>query len=85
MSDRNGTQGDHHANAREITPKLDGFSLSAIAQATGLSLAACSRFRAGTRVPHRRHWPASVALAKRGRGPRNMGGNSSLGLYVTLT
>ena len=32
---------------REVTPKLDSFSLTQIAQATGLSLAACSRFRAG--------------------------------------
>ena len=51
---------------REITPKLDAFSLSAIAQATGLSLAACSRFRAGTRVPHPRHWPAFAALVEEG-------------------
>jgi hypothetical protein len=40
---------------REIVPKLDAYSLSQIAKATGLSLAACSRFRAGTRVPHSRH------------------------------
>jgi hypothetical protein len=37
---------------REITPKLDGFSLREIAAATGLSLAACSRIRAGSKVPH---------------------------------
>ena len=30
----------------EITPRLDAYSLSQIAKATGLSLAACSRFRA---------------------------------------
>ncbi len=47
---------------REVTPKLDAFSLATIAQATGLSLAACSRFRAGTRVPHPRHWAAFIAL-----------------------
>ncbi len=47
---------------REVTPKLDAFSLNAIASATGLSPAACSRFRAGTRVPHPRHWPAFIAL-----------------------
>lgn len=41
---------------REVVPKLDGFSLSQIAKATGLSLAACSRIRAGMRVPHPRHW-----------------------------
>ncbi len=49
---------------REIAPKLDAFSLSEIAEATGLSLAACSRFRAGTRVPHARHWEALIALIK---------------------
>ncbi|HEY6326925.1 MAG TPA: CRISPR-associated endonuclease Cas1 [Candidatus Cybelea sp.] len=40
---------------REIAPKLDAFSLREIAAATGLSLAACSRIRAGVRVPHPRH------------------------------
>ncbi len=49
---------------REVTPKLDALSLSEIAQATGLSLAACSRFRAGARVPHPRHWSAFVALVE---------------------
>ncbi|MHB8355524.1 MAG: CRISPR-associated endonuclease Cas1 [Vulcanimicrobiaceae bacterium] len=53
---------------REVTPRLDGFSLSAIAKATDLSLAACSRFRAGTRVPHPRHWPAFVALVEERAG-----------------
>jgi hypothetical protein len=41
---------------REVVPKLDGYSLSQISKATGLSLAACSRIRAGTRIPHPRHW-----------------------------
>lgn len=41
---------------REIAPKLDAFTLAEIAAATGLSLAACSRIRAGARVPHPRHW-----------------------------
>ena len=41
---------------REIAPKLDAFSLKEIGKATGLSLAACSRIRAGARVPHPRHW-----------------------------
>ena len=48
---------------REVLPKLDAFSLSQIAKATGLSLAACSRIRAGTRVPHPRHWETLCALA----------------------
>ncbi len=50
---------------REIGPKLDAFTLAAIAAATGLSLAACSRVRAGTRVPHPRHWEALGKLAER--------------------
>jgi len=49
---------------REITPKLDGFSLTEISRATGLSLAACSRFRTGARVPHPRHWDAFVELVE---------------------
>jgi hypothetical protein len=43
---------------REVVPKLDAFTLSEIAQATGLSLATCSRIRAGAKVPHPRHWEA---------------------------
>ncbi len=50
---------------REITPKLNGFSLLEIAEATSLSLAACSRFRAGTRVPHPRHWREFARLVER--------------------
>jgi CRISP-associated protein Cas1 len=49
---------------REIAPKLDAFSLSEIAKATRLSLAACSRIRAGTRVPHPRHWEALAGLVR---------------------
>jgi CRISPR-associated protein Cas1 len=48
---------------REIVPKLDAFSLKEIGKATGLSLAACSRIRAGARVPHPRHWEALRKLA----------------------
>jgi hypothetical protein len=48
---------------REIAPKLDGFTLAEIAAATGLSLAACSRIRAGVRVPHPRNWEALRELA----------------------
>jgi len=47
---------------REVAPKLDAFSLKEIAAATGLSLVACSRIRAGTRVPHPRHWETLAAL-----------------------
>lgn len=47
---------------REVAPKLDAFTLAEIAAATGLSLAACSRFRSGARVPHPRHWEALTQL-----------------------
>jgi hypothetical protein len=47
---------------RVIAPKLDAFTLAEIAAATGLSLAACSRIRAGAWVPHQRHWVALLAL-----------------------
>jgi len=36
------------------------------AAATGLSLAACSRIRAGAKVPHPRHWDALIALVESG-------------------
>jgi hypothetical protein len=48
---------------REISPKLDAFTLAEIAAATGLSLAACSRIRVGAKVPHPRHWEALRELA----------------------
>jgi hypothetical protein len=47
---------------REIAPNLNVFTLAEIAKATGLSLAACSRLRAGMRVPHARHWEALMEL-----------------------
>jgi hypothetical protein len=49
---------------REIAPKLDAFSLKEIGKATGLSLAACSRIRAGAKVPHPRHWSALSILVE---------------------
>ncbi len=49
---------------REIATKLDAFSLTEIAAATGLSLAACSRIRAGTAVPHPGHWDALLTLVE---------------------
>jgi hypothetical protein len=48
---------------REIAPRLDAFTLREIAEATGLSFAACSRIRAGAKVPHPRHWSALAGLA----------------------
>lgn len=50
---------------REIVPRLDAFSLKEIGKATGLSLAACSRIRAGAKVPHPRHWEALLTLIER--------------------
>jgi CRISPR-associated endonuclease Cas1 len=49
---------------REVLPKLDAVPLSSIARVTGLSLAACSRYRAGTRLPHPRTWQALLALVE---------------------
>jgi hypothetical protein len=49
---------------REIAPRLDAFTLKETAKVTGLSLAACSRIRAGVSVPHPRHWAALLALVK---------------------
>jgi hypothetical protein len=62
---RENPQGAGHDRAwfeREVLPKLDDMPLSAIARVTGLSLAACSRYRVGSRVPHPRHWDALLAL-----------------------
>jgi hypothetical protein len=50
---------------REVLPRLDGFSLKAMADATRLSLTACSRIRSGSRLPHPRHWEALVTLVER--------------------
>jgi CRISPR-associated endonuclease Cas1 len=47
---------------REVMPKLDDVPLSAISRVTRLSLAACSRYRTGARVPHPRHWETLSAL-----------------------
>ena len=52
---------------REIVPRLDAFSLKEIGKATGLSLAACSRIRAGAKVPHPRHWHALHTLVEGAR------------------
>jgi hypothetical protein len=54
---------------REIAPKLQGFPLSAIARATGLSPAACSRVRAGSQIPHPGHWDALLELVEAGNEP----------------
>ena len=51
---------------REVAVKLSASPLRAIANATGLSLAACSRIRAGAQVPHPRHWDGLLALVEAG-------------------
>ena len=48
---------------REVLPGLAAYALNKIARATGLSLAACSRIRSGSQVPHARHWKALLLLA----------------------
>ncbi len=48
--------------ARDVAPGLAALPLRAIADATGLSQAYCSKMRAGKCMPHRRHWQALVAL-----------------------
>jgi hypothetical protein len=48
----------------EVLPRLDGFSLGEMAEATGLSLAACSRIRSGARTPHPRHWDSLFGLVR---------------------
>jgi hypothetical protein len=58
----NGVGHDRAWFLREVMPRLDDVPLNAIARATGLSLATCSRYRAGARVPHQRHWEALRAL-----------------------
>ncbi len=50
---------------RDVLPRLQGAPLSALMQATGLSVRYCSLIRRGLRVPHRRHW---AALARLGIG-----------------
>jgi CRISPR-associated endonuclease Cas1 len=60
----NGAGHDRAWFLREVMPKLDDIPLGAIARVTGLSLAACSRYRAGARVPHPRHWEALRALVQ---------------------
>jgi hypothetical protein len=46
-------------------PNLDAFTLKKVAKVTGLSLAACSRIRAGAKLPHPRQWEALLGLIER--------------------
>lgn len=45
-----------------VQPALAGFTLPAIARATGASTSAASKWRAGRTVPHQRHWASLAAL-----------------------
>ena len=62
--EQQGAERDRAGFEREVLPNLERFALNAIARATGLSLAACSRIRAGAQVPHQRHWDALLSLIK---------------------
>jgi len=46
-----------------VLPGLAGVSLTSIAKATGMSTSAASKVRAGSRVPHPRHWGPLKVLA----------------------
>jgi predicted RNase H-like nuclease len=45
---------------REVLPAIAAVPLSTIRRATGLSISACSRIRAGKLIPHRRHWQPAL-------------------------
>jgi CRISPR-associated endonuclease Cas1 len=49
----------------QIQPKLAGIPYSAIASALGVSLPYAAKIRAGTRLPHPRHWEALAKLTLR--------------------
>ena len=48
--------------AHSVLPVITGVPLARLHEATGLSLTACSRIRAGKLTPHVRHWSALEAL-----------------------
>ncbi|MDP9363102.1 MAG: hypothetical protein M3Q10_02520 [Chloroflexota bacterium] len=50
---------------RDVLPRLQGVQLSALMQATGLSVRYCSLIRRGLKVPHPRHWAALARLSGR--------------------
>ncbi len=51
-----GTDWDRAVFRREILSGLQGVPLSAMMEATGLSVRYCSLIKRGLRVPHERHW-----------------------------
>lgn len=58
--------GVHHPEAfrLQILPHIKRYTLSQLADATGLSRAYCGRFRSGEVVPHPRHWKVLEQLSK---------------------
>lgn len=60
-----GTRSSEAEYRRDILPRLSGLPLATIAQATGLSLAYCSRIRRGVVRPHPRHWAVLSRLGGR--------------------
>ena len=49
-------QQDPSAFREQVLPKLQQFTLSELAEATGLSRSYCGRIRSGDVVRHQRHW-----------------------------
>jgi CRISPR-associated endonuclease Cas1 len=49
---------------RDIAPLLQELDARTVADATGLSMIYCRQIRAGTRVPHPRHWEALSTLGQ---------------------
>lgn len=55
---------DGQTFTRDVLPRLQGVPLSALTQATGLSLRYCSLIRRGACVPHPRHWETLQKLGE---------------------
>ena len=54
--------------AARIEPHLERLRAEDMQRATGLSFSYCRRMRFGHHVPHRRHWPALIALIEKRAG-----------------
>ncbi len=61
----NGSQQVDVDFARDVLPGLQGVPLSAIMDASGLSLRYCSLIRRGLKVPHPRHWPCLMRIGEK--------------------
>lgn len=57
-----GEEPDPERFKSEVLPGLASVTLSRIAEATGMSISAASKVRAGRRIPHPRHWRALEIL-----------------------